>query len=169
MKRIQEHKRLLRLGAHPNRSLQELFNKYGEEEFGMVVEVACQDVEELRYLEQQCLDGEMWFSYGDKDNLLNIASNIKGVMTGRKHTPETKALFSKRRKGQTDHVTDEYRKKLSKAQEKRHLSDPKFLAKVRYIVNNPYKSYATRARHLGTDISSVRRLYLRYKDRSNLL
>lgn len=169
LKRIQEHKRLLRLGAHPNHSLQRLFNEYGEDEFDITSEVSCSDVDELRYLEQQCLDGEMWFSYGDKDNLLNIANDIRGVMVGRKHTDETKALFSKMRKGKTDHVTDRYRAKLSLAQEKRRFSDPEFLAKVRYIVNNPCMSYAARARHLSADTSSVRRLYLKYKDRSDLL
>ncbi len=169
LKRTQEHKRLLRLGTHPNSSLQTLFNDYGEDKFDVTVEVSCSDINELRYLEQQCLNGEMWFNHGDKNNLLNIASNIKGVMTRRKHSAETKALFSKMRKGKTDHITDEYRKKLSEAQEARYLSDSKFLAKVRYIVNNPSMSYAARARHLGVDTSNVRRLYLRYKDRSNLL
>lgn len=168
-KRVAEHLRLLRLEKHPNQNLQRCFNDFGENNLDSVVEVSCQDIVELRYLEQQCLSGEMWFSYGDRKNLLNIASDVRGVMTGRKHSVETKRKYSEIRKGKRDHITGEYRKKLSQGQERRRFSDPEFLAKIKYILYNEDMTYAARARYLGIDSSSVRKLYLRYKDRKDEL
>ena len=48
------------------------------------------------------------------------------------------------------------------AQKKRFFSDPRFVAKIKFIVDNPDMSYAERARALGNDISAVRKLALKY-------
>ena len=58
---------------------------------------------------------------------------------------------------------------LSEAQMARFHADPKFIAKLRYIIENPDKSYAERARYLKADTSSVRRLALKYQHLKGVL
>ena len=83
-------------------------------------------------------------------------------MRGRNHTKETKNKISATKVGRVEHVTEEYREKLRAAQHERFFSDPKFIAKIKFIVDNEDMSYAERGRILGIDTSSVRKHALRY-------
>lgn len=159
-KRISEHFRLLRLGQHPNPHLQHSFNKYGEDSFSWSVEVECEDPCDLDVIENAFLSGEAVFP----DPLTyNIATSAKVPMRGKRHTEDTKKKISFSKRKNMSYVKDpDYRKKLSLAQHNRFFSDPKFVEKVKFIVENQHMSYAERGRVLGCDTSAVRRLALRY-------
>jgi group I intron endonuclease len=159
-KRVGEHFRLLRRGIHPNKHLQQSFDSFGREAFAFHIEVVCEDVSDLDTIEEAFLTGDAFFD--ESPNLFNISSTAHKPMQGRLHTEDSKRQISLSKIGRTDHVTDGYRKKLQIAQINRFMSDPDFVAKVRFIVNNPDMSYAERGRVLDADTSAVRRLALRY-------
>ena len=158
-KRVQEHFRLLRLGKHTNQHLQRSYDKHGEDAFVWELEVFCEDASDLDLIENAFLQGEAYF---DEPLAYNIADYAKVPMRGKKHTDKTKRQISLAKVGKRDHVTDTYRQRLSAAQQKRHHEDPSFVAKVRFIVDNPHMSYAERGRVVGADTSSVRKLALKY-------
>jgi len=159
-KRVREHFRLLKLGKHSNAKLQNAFNKHGAEAFTWDVEVYCEDPKEMDMIENAFISGEAVF---EEPVFFNIADFAKAPMRGRTHSEEVRQRIRKGRRASTfDYSSEEYRKTLSKAQEKRFFSDPKFVEKVRYIVDHPNMSYAERARALGADTSAVRKLALRY-------
>lgn len=158
-KRVAEHFRLLELGKHPNKHLQRSFDKHGRESFEWSMEVVCEDISDLDIIENAFLSGGAYF---DESLAYNIATCAKVPMRGKFHTEKTKNQISKSKSGRTEHVTDDYRKKLQQAQLLRFGSDPEFVARVRYIVHNPDMSYAERGRVLGIDTSNVRKLALRY-------
>ena len=165
-KRVGEHFRLLRLGKHPNQHLQRSFNKHGEEAFRWEVEVECVDPSDLDTIENAFLCGEAWFN---EPLAYNIANEAKVPMRGKKHSEATKQQISRKKVGRTDHVTEEYRARLAAAQRKRWHNDPEFIAKVRFIVDNPHMSYAERGRVVGTDTSSARKLALQYSPQKETL
>ncbi len=159
-KRIKEHFRLLRLNKHPNQHLQNSYNKYGAAAFYGAVEVECADLKELDALEETFLQGSAWF---DEPTVYNIADFAKAPMRGRQHSEEVRQRIRLGRRATTfDYRSPEYRATLSKAQMARFHADPKFVAKLRYILDNPDMSYAERARRLDSDTSTVRRLALKY-------
>jgi group I intron endonuclease len=158
-KRVQEHFRLLRLGKHTNTHLQRSYNKHGEDAFVWELEVLCEDASDLDLIENAFLQGDAYFN---EPLAYNIADYAKVPMRGRFHTDETKQQISLAKRGRRDHVTDRYRNSLSKGQSKRYHDDPAFVAKVRFIVDNPHMSYAERGRVVGADTSSVRKLALKY-------
>jgi group I intron endonuclease len=159
-KRLKEHFRLLRLKKHTNQHLQNAFNKYGANNFVGELEVECADLSELDALETAFLQGRAWF---EEPTVYNIADFAKAPMRGKTHTEESKQRIRIGRRATTfDYQSDEYRQTLSKAQMARFLSDPKFVAKLKFIIDNPNMSYADRARRLGADISSVRKLAIKY-------
>lgn len=159
-KRLGEHRRLLRKNIHPNPHLQQSFCRHGESAFEFVVEAVFEDPTELDVVEEAFLANEAWFDGGPR--LFNVSSTARRPMKNRCHTEATKRQISVSKRGNTQHVTPEYRRKLAEGQLKRLLSDPSFVAKIRYIVDNPDMSYAERGRVLGIDTSSVRKLALRY-------
>ena len=160
-KRLKEHFRLLRLNKHTNPHLQNAYNKYGADCFYGELEVECTNFEELDALENAFLCGEAWF---EEKTVYNIADFAKAPMRGKRHSEETREKISLRRRATTfDFQSPEYKATLSKAQMARFLSDPKFVAKLKFILDNPDKSYAERARLLGADTSSVRRLAIKYQ------
>lgn len=160
-KRVADHFRLLRNGGHVNQKLQHSFNKYGEDNFEWSVEVVCEDVSDLDSIEDAFLRGDATFV---EPSFYNIADTAKVPMRGRKHSETVRAKISKGRRATSfNYQSDEHRKKLSDITTKRLLSDPAFLAKVRYIVHNDGISYAERGRAVSLDTSSTRKLYLRYK------
>lgn len=160
-KRIKEHFRLLRKDKHPNQHLQNSFNKYGPACFYGSVEVECKDLKELDALEEAFLKKEAWF---EETTVYNIADFAKAPMRGRTHNEEIRERIRLGRRATTfDYQSPEYRKTLSEAQMARFQQDPKFIAKLRFILNNPEMSYAERARHLGADLSSIRKLALKYQ------
>ena len=159
-KRIREHFRLLRLNKHPNQHLQNAYNKYGLENFFGDVEIECENVEQLDYLEESFLKGDAWFA---EPNVYNIADFAKAPMRGKTHSKEVRQRIRLGRRAATfDYQSAEYRKTLSDAQMARFQQDPKFIAKLKFILDNGHMSYAERARQLNSDTSSVRRLALKY-------
>lgn len=160
-KRIKEHFRLLRWGNHTNPHLQNAFNKYGEDNFYGAIEVECVDLDELDMLENAFLKEDAWF---EEPTIYNIADFAKAPMRGKTHSEEALQRIRLGRRASTfDFQSKEYRETLSKAQMARFQGDPKFVAKVKFIVENGHMSYAERARLLKADTSSVRRLALKYK------
>lgn len=166
-KRIKEHFRLLRWNKHPNQHLQRAYNKYGAENFYGAVEVECQDLCELDRLEEAFLSRQAWF---EEDTVYNIADFAKAPMRGKNHSEETRERIRFGRRASTfDYRSPEYRETLSKAQMARFHADPKYVARLKYILDNDHMSYAERARHLGKDTSSTRRLALKYSHLKGVL
>jgi group I intron endonuclease len=160
-KRIKEHFRQLRWNKHPNKHLQNAFNKYGEHNFFGEVEVECTDLAELDMLEETFLKQEAWF---EEPTVYNISDFAKAPMRGKAHSEEVRHRIRLGRRATTfDFKSLEYRATLSKAQMARYHGDPKFIAKLKFILENESMSYAERARQLNADTSSVRRLALKYQ------
>lgn len=160
-KRIKEHFRLLRYNKHPNQHLQNAYNKYGSENFYGEVEIECENLSELDALENSFLDGDAWF---DEPKVYNIADFAKAPMRGKTHTEEAKQRIRLGRRATTfDFKSPEYRATLSKAQMARFHQDPKFIAKLKFVIENGHLSYAERARQLNSDTSAIRRLALKYQ------
>ena len=160
-KRIKEHFRLLRQNKHPNQHLQNAYNKYGPENFYGGVEVECKNLKELDMLEETFLKKDAWF---EEPTVYNIADFAKAPMRGKTHSEEVRERIRLGRRATTfDFKSPEYRATLSKAQMARFHEDPKFIAKLKFILENPDMSYAERARQLNADTSSVRRLALKYQ------
>ena len=166
-KRIKEHFRLLRLNKHTNQHLQNSYNKYGADSFYGEVEIECENPEDLDELENAFLNGLACF---EQPCVYNIANFAKVPMRGKKHTEETRLRISEGRRASTfDFKSPEYKSTLSKAQLARYHSDPKFLARLSFVVNNPHMSYAERARHLNVQTSSVRRMAIKYSNLKGLI
>lgn len=160
-KRLKEHFRLLRWNKHPNSRLQNAYNKYGNENFYGAIEIECEDTEDLDLLEEQFIRGDAWF---DTPTVYNIADFAKAPMRGKTHSEEVREKIRLGRRGCSfDFQSQSYRDTLSKAHMARLFADPKFVAKIKFIVDNEHMSYAARARHLGADTSPVRKLALKYK------
>ena len=158
-KRISDHFNLLRRGDHPNQHLQRSFNKYGEASFSYDFEVVCEDASELDMIEEAFLSGAA--SYDESPVWYNISKSAHVPMRGRVHSDVTRSKISAAKTGRSDHVTDAYRKRLSEAQMRRALRNPKKVAVIKYIVDNPHMTYAERGRVVGLDLSSVRKIALR--------
>jgi len=91
-------------------------------------------------------------------------------MRGKNHSEEVKERIRLGRRASTfDYKSEEYRKTLSDAQMARNHSDPKFIAKIKFIVENSGLTYAERAKRLGADTSAVRRLALKYQHLKGVL
>lgn len=160
-KRVADHLNLLKKNRHPNQKMQESFNKNGEDAFYWEVEVECSDPNELDQIEELFLQDEARFVEHGK--LFNISSTAKRPMAGRHHSEDTRKHLSAVKKGNVQHVTPEYRAKLSSAQQTRFLRNPESMAKLKYILLNDHLSYAERGRFLQVDTSSVRKLALKYQ------
>jgi len=166
-KRIREHFRLLRSNKHPNSHLQKAFNKYGAASFLGSIEVECKDLNELDSLEEAFLKKEVWF---EEETIYNIADFAKAPMRGKTHNEQIREKIRLGRRATTfDYKSPEYRSTLSKAQMARFHSDPKFIEKLRFILENSDLSYAERARKLNADTSAVRRLALKYQNLKGVL
>lgn len=166
-KRIKEHFRLLRNGRHPNQHLQRSYDKYGASNFYGAIEVECDSPDQLDALEEAFLTGDAWF---EEPVVYNIADFAKAPMRGKTHSPEVREKIRLGRRAATfDYQNPEYRKVLSEAHMARFRADPKFVDKVRFILENSHLSYAERARRLGSDTSSVRRLALKYAKQEGFL
>ena len=166
-KRLKEHFRLLRWGKHTNPHLQNAYNKYGSDAFYGAIEVECKNLDELDQLENAFLKGDVWF---EEPTVYNIADFAKAPMRGKQHSEEVKQRIRLGRRATTfDYRSPEYRATLSQAQMARNHSDPKFVAKLKFIVDNPDLTYAERARRLGSDTSSVRKLALKYQHLKGVL
>lgn len=166
-KRLKEHFRLLRGNKHTNPHLQNAYNKYGASNFYGALEVECSDLDEMDRLEESFISGDAWF---EEKTVYNIADFAKAPMRGKTHSEESKERIRLGRRATTfDFQSPEYRATLSAAQMARFHSDPKFIAKLKYILDNPDMSYAERARKFGSDTSAVRRLALKYQHLKGVL
>lgn len=166
-KRIKEHFRLLRWNKHTNPHLQNAYNKYGAEAFYGAIEIECDNLEELDRLEESFLQNKAWF---DTPTVYNIADFAKAPMRGKTHSEEVREKIRLGRRASTfDFKSPEYRAVLSKAQVARFMSDPKFVAKLKFILENDHMSYAEKARQTGADTSSVRKLALKYQHLKGVL
>jgi group I intron endonuclease len=157
-KRIKEHFRLLALGKHINPHLQRAFSKYGPDVFTWSLEIECASVSDLDDLENAFLQDRARF---DEDKLYNIASEAKVPMRGRSHSEATKKNLGAKI-GRREHVTPELRERLCAAQKDRVFKDKEFVARLKFIVDNSDMSYAERGRAVGRDITTVRKLALKY-------
>lgn len=163
-KRIGEHLRLLRKGEHTNPHLQSSFSKYGEGVFAFDVLVICEDQNDLNDSEAPFLDGRA--SY-DGMPIYNIAKAPTGVMSGRKHSPETKAMMSRNRKGKCGHITPEYREKLKLGHTIAKLNDPEFMNVVREVIrlkDEEGLNFSQIAKKLNLDPHAPKAKYNRYKE-----
>lgn len=159
-KRIKEHFRLLRGGKHPNQRLQHAYNKYGPDSFYGEVEIECDTPDQLDALEEAFLKGDAWF---EEPTVYNIADFATAPMRGKTHSEEVRERIRLGRRAATfDYRSPEYRATLSRAQMARFHADPKFVDKLRYILDHPELSYAERARRIGSNTSGVRKLALKY-------
>ncbi len=159
-KRIKEHFRLLRHGKHPNSHLQNAYNKYGSDNFYGAIEIECEDPDQLDALEEAFLTGEAWF---EEATVYNIADFAKAPMRGKTHSQEVRERIRLGRRASTfNYQSPEYRATLSRAQVARFHADPKFIDRLRYILDHPHLSYAERARCIGSNTSGVRKLALKY-------
>ena len=159
-KRIAEHFRLLRRGKHSNPRLQNAFNKYGEDSFVWTIEVWCEDVNDLDSVEEAFLSGEARF---DEPLFYNIADFAKAPMRGKKHTDETRRKLSEAcRKRVHTFKTPEYKEKLRKGHLNSALANPERAKKILFVLNNPHLTYKERAVVVGSDASTVRKLYIKY-------
>ena len=166
-KRLKEHFRLLRWNKHTNPHLQNAYNKYGPLAFYGAIEVECPNLDELDQLENEFLRGTAWF---EEPTVYNIADFAKAPMRGKAHSEEVRERIRLGRRATTfDYQSPEYRAVLSAAHMARNYSDPKFMAKIKFIVDNPDLTYAERARRLSADTSSVRRLALKYQHLKGVL
>lgn len=166
-KRLKEHFRLLRGNKHTNPHLQKAYNKYGANSFYGALEVECNSHEEMDALEEAFIKGAAWF---EEKTVYNIADFAKAPMRGKRHSEESRERIRLGRKACSfDFQSEEYRATLSKAQVARFFADPKFVAKVKFILENPEMSYAERARQLGADTSPVRKLALKYQHLKGVL
>lgn len=166
-KRIAEHFRLLRHGIHPNRHLQDAYMRSGAEAFAAEIEVYCEDPVDMDVVEDAFLTGEARFD--NSPNLFNISSTARTPMEGRRHTDETRQQISEAKRGRREHVTPEYRAKLSSAHRARLLANPEYRERIKFIVQNPHLSYAERGRRVGLDTSTTRKLALRYANEKEAL
>jgi len=165
-KRIHEHFRLLEKGCHVNRILQNSYNKYGKENFDWSLEVECKDIKDLDDFENAFLKGNAHF---DEPIFFNIANEAKVPMRGKSHSQETKNKISKSKSGVKNHITPEYKKKLQESRRKKALSDPKYVADLKFVLDNPDKSYAERGRVIGRDTSTTRKMALKYSHLQGVL
>ena len=159
-KRISEHFRLLRNGRHVNAKLQNAFNKYGEDNFRWDLEVVCSDPSDLDAIENAFISKEAQFV---EPTFYNIADFAKAPMRGNRHTEEARGrIRSGRRAAKFDYRSDAYRQKMTDLANRRLFSDPVFVEKIRYIVENDHLTYAERGRRISLDTSSTRRLAIKY-------
>ena len=159
-KRLREHFRMLRLGNHTNRHLQHAYDRYGPQCFYGAIEIACDDVADLDFLEELFIQGGAYF---DQPAVYNIADFAKAPMRGKTHSPEVRMKISVGRSASTfDYRSPEYRDTLSKAHMARFRADPKFVGKLKFILDNLGMPYAEMARRLGADTSNVRKLAIKY-------
>lgn len=165
-KRVKEHFRLLRLNKHPNPRLQNSFNKYGEKSFRADFEVVVELLDELDMLEEGYINGEIKF---DTPVVFNVANFAKAPMRGKFHSEESRCKIRKAlAECGFDHSSPEWRAKLRDGQRRRFLGDGNFREKVKFILENDHLTYAERGRMINSDTSSVRKLYLKYKDMKEL-
>ena len=95
-RRVLSHLRQLRAGRHPNKKMQDVFDKHGEAKFRYET-VETTTVERVDRLEQQSLDEHVGKRY-----CMNISLDAVAPMRGRSHSDEVRARMSQNRKGEAN-------------------------------------------------------------------
>lgn len=110
--RTAQHRQQLRKDKHPNRHMQNAFNKYGESEFSVAYLMHC-DAKDLTWHEQRVLD-----IYKRKFKVFNTNAPVDTPMLGAKrgHIPNCIAAL------------DQYRWKAHEALDDKRRTDPDFAA-----------------------------------------
>ena len=131
-RRFSTHRTLLRLGEHPNKYLQNAWNKYGENSFRFIILEEVKDLSLLRDRETYYLQSTNCTNHNIGYNLLNDANIGLGVKAseevrqkiseactgslngnyGRKHTAEEKRRMRDNRWGK-DYVKKEVNRRVS--------------------------------------------------------
>lgn len=119
--RFSAHRRLLKNEKHQNRYLQNVFNKYGEDNFTFEVIEYVEDKDNLISREQHYID-----TLKPKYNICKVAGSSLGrkcsrktrrklseAQRGKKHSEESKRKMSKAQKGKMH--SEETKKKISEA------------------------------------------------------
>jgi group I intron endonuclease len=158
LKRRAEHFRQLRKNQHPNARLQTAYNVYGEDVFEWIEEVSCAEEADARELELLVLKGDLLFEEAPGYNIALDAS----PMMGRTHSEYTKQKISETKRSQAKPLDIAARKQLEQAQTARRLSNEEHRKRVQFIVENDHLSYVDRAKAVGLQPSSVRKLYLQH-------
>ena len=97
--RINGHLRTLDSKTHCNNHLQKAWNKYGKENFKVIILEQVQNVLLLQEKEQYWIDFYKSYDFANGYNILKEAFNS----TGFKHSESTKVYLSKIRKGKKQH------------------------------------------------------------------
>jgi group I intron endonuclease len=157
-KRRAEHFRLLRKNTHPNARLQTAYNVYGEDVFEWIEEVSCAEESDARELELLVLKGDLCFEEAPGYNMALDAF----PMMGRTHSEYTKQKIADTKRALAKPLDVAARKQLQQAQTARRLANAEHSKRVQFIVENDHLSYAERAKTVGLQPSSVRKLYLQH-------
>ena len=108
-RRLDEHRRGLRGGAHGNPHLQSSWNKYGEDAFEFDILEYLDNLEELHLAEQFWVD----IYREEGKTLYNLAIPGRSPMLGREHTEESKRQMSKSQKNRPP-TSEETKRRMSK-------------------------------------------------------
>jgi group I intron endonuclease len=167
-KRLKEHFRLLRGNKHNESAFAARIQQVWRSFFFMGSwRLNATTRKKWTRLENAFISGAAWF---EEKTMYNIADFAKAPMRGKEHSEEVRQRIRLgRRASSFNYQSLEYRDTLSKAQMARYFADPKFVAKVKFILDNPDLSYAERARRLQADISPVRKLALKYQHLKGVL
>lgn len=98
-RRLRQHLRDLRRSRHFNQHLQRAFNKYGEDQFELIVLEQCSSRYGLAAREQFWVDEHL--STGVYNTMLSMKDDVRitSPFLGKKHTEGAKRLMSERMKG----------------------------------------------------------------------
>lgn len=141
--RINMHKRELRNGTHPNRFLQGMWNKYGEEMTFELVEECSRD--ELRFREQthiNCASGR----------LMNLDKLVCDIAPAHVHSLRMAGAWSKR----SPEKRAEMSRKISETLKKRYLENPEMKLRAQQSLEKGRNSENMRAKKHSAQANAKR-------------
>ena len=129
-KRLREHFSCLKRNTHPNKRLQNAYNKYGEIYFSYKIVATCPS-EYLIKLEQWFIDNTKNtvnlnpFDYSSKGRkvLKKTRKKISKALTGKIVSEETKQLLSLAKLGRPHYILEETKIKMSESGKKKVFSE----------------------------------------------
>lgn len=129
-KRLREHFSCLKRNTHPNKRLQNAYNKYGEIYFSYKIVATCPS-EYLIKLEQWFIDNTKNtvnlnpFAYSSKGRkvLKKTRKKISKALTGKIVSEETKQLLSLAKLGRPHYILEETKIKMSESGKKKVFSE----------------------------------------------
>jgi group I intron endonuclease len=112
------HKNKLKSNSHPNKHLQNAWDKYGQENFIFEIIEECSR-EDLIVTEQKYLDILKPWDNNIGYNIAKVAGNTLGCY----HTDESKELISKNNKASSPEVKQKMKDYWSNSENRRHISE----------------------------------------------